>query len=43
MQESRFQIFIFNDHFFPYMEKVVVEVFSYATWPHFLSQVPKGE
>jgi hypothetical protein len=35
MQESWFQIFIFNDHFSPYMEKVNVEVFSYATWPTF--------
>jgi hypothetical protein len=42
MQESWFQIFIFNDHFSPYMEKVDVEVFSYATWPHFLNQVAQG-
>jgi hypothetical protein len=42
MQESWFQFFIFNDHFSPYMEKVDVEVFSYATWPHFLSQVAQG-
>jgi hypothetical protein len=31
MQESWFQIFIFNDHFSFYMEKVDVEVLSYAT------------